>query len=170
MVITRWSFMSPSRLTTRRCGSLPHRDAWAEWVERLARVRKRGFYSPTAHRPKTAPLPAHFASATQIILLGTRLILYKLLYIASPGDAATCGRYELKAKSQGVEPAFPTASSKPGRDAPDREIHPTDTVLMITTSNSTGTGLIGRKSPLGPGRQLSRPGDQAARDHPAPAK
>ena len=93
-----------------------------------------------------------------------------------------CGRYELKAKARALNRHFPQLHLSQGEMPQTGEIHPTDTVLMITTGNSTGTltGDVGarsrrpkamlragRKSPLGPGWQFSRLGTAQPADHPA---
>ena len=51
-----------------------------------------------------------------------------------------CGRYELKAKARALNRHFPQLHLSQGEMPQTGEIHPTDTVLMITTGNSTGTG------------------------------
>lgn len=51
-----------------------------------------------------------------------------------------CGRYELKAKARALNRHFPQLHLSQGEMPQTGEIHPTDTVLMITISNSTGTG------------------------------
>ena len=60
-----------------------------------------------------------------------------------------CGRYELKAKARALNRHFPQLHLSQGEMPQTGEIHPTDTVLIITTGNSTGTGYLAAKARWG---------------------
>jgi putative SOS response-associated peptidase YedK len=60
-----------------------------------------------------------------------------------------CGCYELKAKARALNRHFPQLHLSQGEMPQTGEIHPTDTVLMITTGNSTGPGYLAAKARWG---------------------
>jgi putative SOS response-associated peptidase YedK len=61
-----------------------------------------------------------------------------------------CGCYELKAKARALNRHFPQLHLSQGEMPQTGEIHPTDTVLMITTGNSTtGTCYLAAKARWG---------------------